>query len=59
MVKVFTLNKTIYLTSNLMDYQQKKDTVLVKIHSLDELQMMNDELVNKNQFSEVYFYHEN
>lgn len=59
MVKVFFLNKTIYLTSNLMDYHQKKDTVLVRIHSLDELQMMHDELVNKNQFIEVYFYHEN
>lgn len=59
MVKVFSLNKTIYLTSNLMDYQQKKDTVLVKIHLLDELRMMYDELINKNQFMEVYFYYEN
>lgn len=59
MVKVFTLNKTICLTSNLMDYQQKKDTVLVRIHSLDELKMMYDELVTKNQFIEVYYYHEN
>ncbi len=59
MVKVFSLNKTICLTSNLMDYQQRKDTVLVRIHSLDELQMMYDELVNKNQFIEVYYYHEN
>lgn len=59
MVKVFFLNKTIYLTSNLMDYQQKEDTVLVRIHSLDELQMMHDELVKKNQFIEVYFYYEN
>lgn len=59
MVKVFSLNKTICLTSNLMDYQQKKDTVLVRIHSLDELQMMYDELVNKNHFIEVFYYHEN
>lgn len=59
MVKVFSLNKTICLTSNLMDYQQKKDTVLVRIHSLDELKMMYDELVTKNQFIEVYYYHEN
>lgn len=59
MVKVFSLNKTICLTSNLMDYQQKEDTVLVRIHSLDELQMMYDELVTKNQFIEVYYYHEN
>jgi 8-oxo-dGTP pyrophosphatase MutT (NUDIX family) len=59
MVKVFSLNKTICLTSNLMDYQQKIDTVLVRIHSLDELQMMFDELVTKNQFLEVYYYHEN
>jgi len=42
-----------------MDYQQKEDTVLVRIHSLDELQMMYDELVNKNQFMEVFYYHEN
>ncbi len=59
MIKVFSLNKTICLTSNLMDYQQKEDTVLVRIHSLDELQMMYDELVTKNQFIEVYYYHEN
>lgn len=59
MVKVFSLNKTICLTSNLMDYQQKKDTVLVRIHSLDELKMMYDELVTKNHFIEVYYYHEN
>ena len=59
MVKVFLQNKTIYLTSNLMDYNQKEDSVLVRIHSLDELPMMYDELVNKNQFIEVYYYHEN
>lgn len=59
MVKVFSINKTICLTSNLMDYQQKEDTVLVRIHSLDELQMMYDELVNKNQFIEVFLYYEN
>lgn len=59
MVKVFLQNKTICLISNLMDYQQKKDTVLVRIHSLDELPMMYDELVNKNQFIEVYYYYEN
>lgn len=59
MVKVFSSNKTICLTDNLMDYQQKKDTVLVRIHSLDELLMMYDELVTKNQFIEVYYYHEN
>lgn len=59
MVKVFSLKKTICLTSNLMDYQQKKDTVLVRIHSLDELKMMYDELVTKNHFIEVYYYHEN
>ena len=59
MVKVFSLNKTICLTSNLMDYQQREDTVLVRIHSLDELRMMYDELVTKNQFIEVYFYYEN
>ncbi len=59
MVKVFSINKTIFLTSNLMDYQQKEDTVLVRIHSLDELQMMYDELVNKNQFIEVFLYYEN
>lgn len=59
MVKVFSLNKTICLTSNVMDYQQKKDSVLVRIHSLDELQMMYDELVNKNHLLEVYYYHEN
>lgn len=59
MVKVFSNNKTICLTSNLMDYTQKKDTVLVRIHSLDELQLMYNELVNKNQFIEVCFYYEN
>ncbi len=59
MIKVFSLNKTICLTSNVMDYQQKEDTVLVRIHSIDELQMMYDELVTKNQFIEVFYYHEN
>ena len=58
MVKVFSSNKTICLTSNLMDYQQKKDTFLVRIHSLDELEMMYDELVTKNHLLELYFYHE-
>ena len=58
MVKVFSSNKTICLTSNLMDYQQKKDTFLVRIHSLDELEMMYDELVTKNHLLERYFYHE-
>ena len=59
MVKVFSSNKTICLTSNLIDYQQKKDTMLVKIHSLDELQMMYDELITKNYLQEVYYYYEN
>jgi 8-oxo-dGTP pyrophosphatase MutT (NUDIX family) len=59
MVKVFSSNKTICLTSNLLDYQQKQDTMLVKIHSLDELQMMYHELISKNHFHEVYYFHEN
>src|ERR1043165_8955577 len=59
MVKVFANNKTICFTSNLMDFPQKQDTVLVRIHSLDEIKMVYNELVNKNQFIEVYFYHEN
>jgi ADP-ribose pyrophosphatase YjhB (NUDIX family) len=59
MVKVFANNKTICFTSDLMDFPQKQDTVLVRIHSLDEIRMVYNELVNKNQFIEVYFYHEN
>jgi 8-oxo-dGTP pyrophosphatase MutT (NUDIX family) len=42
-----------------MDYPQKEDTILIRIHSLDELQLLYDELVTKNQFMEVYFYYEN
>jgi ADP-ribose pyrophosphatase YjhB (NUDIX family) len=59
MVKVFANNKTICFTADLMDFPQKQDTVLVRIHSLDEITMLYNELVNKNQFIEVYFYHEN
>ncbi|HEY0031530.1 MAG TPA: NUDIX domain-containing protein [Bacteroidia bacterium] len=59
MVKVFSNNKTICFTSNIMDYPQKEDTILIRIHSLDELQLLYDELVTKNQFMEVYFYYEN
>jgi 8-oxo-dGTP pyrophosphatase MutT (NUDIX family) len=59
MTKVFFSNKTIYLISNRMDYQQQDDTVLVTIYSLDELQVVYDELLNKNESIDVYLYYEN
>src|ERR1043166_3932939 len=59
MVKVFANNKTICFTSNIMDFPQKQDSMLVRVHSLDEIQMVYQELVTKSQFIELYFYHEN
>ena len=59
MVKVFSVNKTICLTGELIDKQGKEDMLLVKLGSLDELQIKYDELVNQRQFANICFYYEN
>lgn len=59
MVKVFSFNKIIYLISNQSLYVSDKDTAFVSIQSEDEMRLLYDELVNKNNLKEIYFYNEN
>ena len=59
MVKVFSHNKIIYLINDQNLYVPKGDTILVSIQTEDEMHLLYDELVNKNNLAEIYFYNEN
>jgi ADP-ribose pyrophosphatase YjhB (NUDIX family) len=56
MVKVFSQNKIIYFIDSQKLYISEQDTILVSIQSQDEMRLMFDELVNKNNLTEIYFF---
>lgn len=58
MVKVFSQNKIIYFISSQKLYRPKEDSILVGIQSKDEMHLLYDELVNKNNLTEIYFFNE-
>ncbi len=57
MVKVFSQNKTIYFVNSQKLCTSKEDTIIVRIQSQDEMRLMYDELVHKNNLTEIYFIH--
>jgi 8-oxo-dGTP pyrophosphatase MutT (NUDIX family) len=58
MIKIFSLNKTIYLINDQKMYKQKKDTQLVSVHSEKEMSLMYSELIKKNNLKQICFFNE-
>ncbi|MGQ0829546.1 MAG: NUDIX hydrolase, partial [Bacteroidota bacterium] len=56
MKKIFSINKIIYLINNPNDFQQKENAVYASIESEDEMRLIHDELINKNNIQEIYFF---
>ncbi|MGZ4056738.1 MAG: NUDIX hydrolase [Bacteroidia bacterium] len=56
MVKVFSQNKIIYFVNSQTLYIPKEDSILVSIRSQDEMRLLYDELVNKNNLKAIYFF---
>jgi 8-oxo-dGTP pyrophosphatase MutT (NUDIX family) len=59
MIKVFSLNKIIYLIESKTLFYPKEGTVLMSIHSKDEMRLIHDELINKSNVNEIYFFNKN
>ena len=58
MVKVFSQNKTIHFINSQKLYIPKEDSILASIQTGDEMRLLYDELVNKNNLTEIYFFNE-
>jgi 8-oxo-dGTP pyrophosphatase MutT (NUDIX family) len=58
MIKIFSLNKIIYLINSQSSFKVGEDSILASIRSADEMRLMYDELVNKNSLREIYFFNE-
>jgi ADP-ribose pyrophosphatase YjhB (NUDIX family) len=56
MVKVFSQDKIIHFINSQKLYTAKEDSILVSIQSGDEMRLLYDELVNKNNLREIYFF---
>jgi 8-oxo-dGTP pyrophosphatase MutT (NUDIX family) len=56
MIKVFSLNKIIYLIESKTLFHPKEGAVLVSIHTKDEMRLIHDELINKSNVNEIYFF---
>ncbi len=59
MIKIFSLNKTVYLINNRLSFKSKDEAVLVAIETSDEMTLKYGKLVNKKKLKEIYFFHEN
>jgi len=59
MIKIFSINKIIYLVNNPNDFKQREGAVYANIESEDEMRLIHDELVNKNNIREIYFFNKN
>ena len=56
MVKVFSQDKILCFIDSQKLYVADVDSVLVSIQSQDEMRLLYDELVNKNNLTKIYFY---
>ncbi len=55
MIKICSLNKNIHLINDKSLFVAGERSVLARIGSLDELQLSYDELINKNNLTDIYF----
>lgn len=56
MIKIFFLNKTIYLINNKDIFKPKKDAESADINSADELLLKYNKLINKADLKEIFFF---
>lgn len=59
MIKIFSLNKIIYLVNNQAGFKPKEDAILVGVESADDMFLKYNKLINKNNLNEIYFFNEN
>lgn len=59
MIKIFYLNKLIYLINNQAIFQPKEDAILADIQSADEMLLEFNKLSGKKKLKEIYFFNEN
>ncbi len=56
MIKVFSLNKTLFFIDQINNYAQKTNNILISVDSEKSLKNSYDTLIGKNNLSEIYFY---
>jgi len=56
MIKIFSLNKIIYLINNHEDLKPKADAIFVEIQTKNELFLKYTKLINKKNLKEIYFF---
>lgn len=56
MIKVFSLNKTLFFIDQINNYAQKTNNILIPVDSEKSLKNSYDTLIGKNNLSEIYFY---
>ncbi len=59
MIKIFSLNKIICLVNSRPDFKLREDAILLDINSKEEMQLMYNKLLTKNNLREIYFFNEN
>ena len=58
MIKIFSPDKTIYLTNSKTGINQTNNTIVVMIKTKDELRLKYHELAEKKDVQEIYFFNE-
>ena len=56
MIKVFSQDKILCFIDSQKLYVADADSILVSIQSQDEMRLLYDELVTKNNLTKIYFY---
>lgn len=56
MIKVFSLNKTLFFIDQISNYAQKTDNILISVDSERDIKNSYDTLIGENNFLEIYFY---
>lgn len=59
MIKIFSLNKIIYLVNSQALFSPDEHTILVDVQNSDEMLLKYNKLVNKKSLKEIYFFNEN
>jgi 8-oxo-dGTP pyrophosphatase MutT (NUDIX family) len=59
MIKISSLNKSIYLINDLTHYEANVGSILFRIASMDEMHLVYTEIINKNKIEIVFLFNEN
>lgn len=59
MIKIFFLDKTIYLIDSKSTYIPKSNSILQEIQAKEDLQKIHSELILKKEFDEIYYFNNN